>query len=196
MSYRTILLFGAPGAGKGTQGKILGTVPGFFHCSCGEVFRSLSLDSERGRMFAQYADRGQLVPDGPTVELWQDFIQSSIESGRFYPERDILMLDGIPRTVSQAEIMRDKVDVLAIFNLCCARAETLVDRLRRRALKENRQDDANIDVIRNRLQAYERETQPLLDFYPPSLLRQVEAGQTPLKVVFDILGHLVNLLPV
>ncbi|MGH7972588.1 MAG: nucleoside monophosphate kinase, partial [Limisphaerales bacterium] len=63
MNYRTILLFGAPGAGKGTQGKILGMVPHFFHCACGDVFRSLSADSSVGRTFLEYSGRGDLVPD-------------------------------------------------------------------------------------------------------------------------------------
>ena len=65
--YRTILLFGAPGAGKGTQGKILGTIPNFHHCACGEIFRNLTIDNELGRTFLEYSSRGLLVPDEPTV---------------------------------------------------------------------------------------------------------------------------------
>ena len=76
MKYRTILLFGAPGAGKGTQGKILGTIPNFFHCACGDVFRSLNATDPLGRVFLEYSSRGELVPDEPTVELWRSFIQS------------------------------------------------------------------------------------------------------------------------
>ena len=55
MKFRTILLVGAPGAGKGTQGKILGTIPNFFHCACGDVFRNLTIDSELGRTFVRYS---------------------------------------------------------------------------------------------------------------------------------------------
>ena len=62
MAYRTILLFGAPGSGKGTQGKILGSIPGFFHCACGDVFRSLDLKTEIGQAFLAYSSRGELVP--------------------------------------------------------------------------------------------------------------------------------------
>ncbi len=61
--YKTILLFGAPGAGKGTQGKILGKVPGFYHLACGDVFRSLDMGSDLGRSFMEYSSRGELVPD-------------------------------------------------------------------------------------------------------------------------------------
>src|SRR5262249_43275979 len=102
MSYRTILLFGAPGAGKGTQGKILGSIPNFFHCACGDVFRSLKPDSPIGQVFLEYSSRGKLVPDQPTVELWRQFIDASIKSGRFHPEQDTLVLDGIPRNADQA----------------------------------------------------------------------------------------------
>ena len=58
MKYCAILLFGAPGSGKGTQGKILGTIPNFFHCACGDVFRSLSVHSAIGRTFLRYSSRG------------------------------------------------------------------------------------------------------------------------------------------
>ena len=71
--YRTILLFGAPGSGKGTQGKILGSVPNFFHCACGDVFRSLKADSAIGQVFIEYSSRGELVPDGPTIDLWREW---------------------------------------------------------------------------------------------------------------------------
>ena len=71
MKYRAILLFGAPGAGKGTQGKILGQIPNFVHFSCGDAFRNLRVDSSLGRVFMEYASKGQLVPDEPTIELWQ-----------------------------------------------------------------------------------------------------------------------------
>src|ERR1700722_7230273 len=99
MKYRTILLLGAPGAGKGTQGKILGTIPNFFHCACGDVFRNLTTDSSIGRVFIKYSSRGELVPDQPTIELWSEFIDNCKRAGRFHPEHDTLVLDGIPRNV-------------------------------------------------------------------------------------------------
>ncbi len=68
--YRTILLIGKPGSGKGTQGKALGALPGFFHISCGEVFRRLNHKSELGNIFLNYSSQGLLVPDDITVRLW------------------------------------------------------------------------------------------------------------------------------
>jgi adenylate kinase len=187
MKLKTLLLFGAPGCGKGTQGKILGTIPGFFHCSCGEVFRSLRMDSDLGKVFVQYSGQGQLVPDEPTVELWRQFIANTERSGRYHPETDTLFLDGIPRNVRQAELLRDTLDVRAIIHLTCPDTGKLVERLQRRALRENRLDDANLDVIRDRLATYERDTRPVLDFYGPDVLRPVDATKTPIGVLQDIL---------
>ena len=192
MKYRTLLLFGPPGAGKGTQGKILGTIPNFFHCACGDVFRSLKTDSQIGSVFLEYSSRGELVPDQPTIELWRYFIDGSTKTGRFHPEQDTLVLDGIPRNVPQAEMLQDTLDVVAVFYLRCKQVDNLVERLQRRALKENRLDDANIDVIRNRLKTYERESKPVLDFYGKKLLHRINADQSPAKVLVDILRHLVK----
>jgi adenylate kinase len=193
MSYRTILLFGAPGAGKGTQGKILGTIPGLFHCACGEVFRSLKTDSDVGRIFIEYSSRGELVPDEPTVKLWHHFIDSCTKAGRFHPEQDTLVLDGIPRNVHQAEMLRETLQVVAIFYLRCKEPDALVQRLQRRALKENRLDDAKLDTIRHRLETYEKTTEPVLDFYPERVIHDIDAGKKPVEVLFDILKHVVKI---
>jgi adenylate kinase len=193
VKYRTILLFGAPGAGKGTQGKILGTIPNFFHCACGDVFRSLKHDSDLGRVFLDYSSRGELVPDEPTIKLWRHFIEASTKTGRFRPEQDTLVLDGIPRNVPQAQILDESLEVTGIFYLRCTQKADLIDRLQRRALKENRLDDAQLEVIRNRLATYERETKPVLEFYGKKILHRINADQKPSKVLFDILRHVVKL---
>ena len=103
MKYRAILLFGAPGAGKGTQGKILGQIPNFVHFSCGDAFRNLRVDSQLGRVFVEYASAGRLVPDEPTIELWKRSIEGMTATGRFNPDADTMLLDGIPRNPRQAE---------------------------------------------------------------------------------------------
>ena len=106
MKYRTYLIFGAPGSGKGTQGKILGTIPHFYHCACGDVFRNLTIDSKLGQVFTKHSSRGELVPDQPTIDLWRQSIEDNTRIGRFYPDRDTLVLDGIPRNVHQAEMLK------------------------------------------------------------------------------------------
>jgi adenylate kinase len=193
MKLKTVLLFGAPGCGKGTQGKALGTLPGYYHCSCGDVFRSLRLDSELGQVFVKYSSQGQLVPDEPTVLLWRQFIENSRRANQYHPERDLLLLDGIPRNRRQAELLDDTLDVRAIIHLHCADRARLIERLQRRALRENRLDDAKVDVIRDRLSTYESETRPVLEFYGPAVLREVDGIQKPEAVLRDVLGILLTL---
>jgi adenylate kinase len=192
--YRTFLLFGAPGAGKGTQGKILGTIPNFFHFACGDAFRNLKIESELGRTFIAYSSQGKLVPDEPTIELWRREIDASVATGRFNPQTDTLILDGIPRNVRQAEMLQSLLDVRAVFYLTCSDLEQMVNRLQRRALRENRLDDANLEIIRSRLATYEQETRPVLDYYGPQLVHQIDSAQAPTKVLLDILG-VIQALP-
>lgn len=192
MKYRCALLFGAPGVGKGTQGKILGNIPNFFHCACGDVFRNLRADSQLGRVFIDYSGRGQLVPDEPTIELWRQFIENQTKTGRFHPEQDTLVLDGIPRNVKQAEILKDTLDVVAVFYMKSADEDKLVARIQRRAIKENRLDDANLSIIRDRLHVYEKDTKPVLKFYGRHLVHQINADQPPAKVLVDILRRVVK----
>src|SRR5262245_7605645 len=114
--YRAILLFGAPGAGKGTQGKIIGKIPNFVHFACGDAFRNLRVDNELGRIFLEYSGRGQLVPDEPTIALWKNSIDGMIATGQFNPAADTLVLDGIPRNPNQAKILEAYINVVAVFN--------------------------------------------------------------------------------
>jgi adenylate kinase len=192
LKYRCILLFGAPGVGKGTQGKIIGVIPNFFHCACGDVFRNLRADSPLGRTFIEYSGRGQLVPDEPTIELWRHFIENNIKTGRFHPETDTLVLDGIPRNVQQARILENTLNVTAVFYMKSSDEEKLVARIQRRAVKDSRLDDANLSVIRDRLHVYENETKPVLKFYGRNLVHRINADQTPVKVLADILRHAVK----
>ena len=193
MKFRTILLVGAPGAGKGTQGKILGTVPNFFHCACGDVFRNLTIDSELGRIFLRYSGKGKVVPDTYTVRLWRDNITAQTQLGRFDPERDTLVLDGIPRNLPQAKILQDALDIVAVFNFICPDENQLAERLQRRALRDNRLDDANLEVIKKRLAIFEKETKPILDYYGPQLVHSIDSTQSPINVLRDILRVLAKI---
>lgn len=191
MRYKTILLFGAPGSGKGTQGKILGSIPGFFHTACGDVFRQLDLKSELGRTFWEYSSHGKLVPDDLTVRLWKSFIDGAESTNRFHPETEILVLDGIPRNLAQATIMDQHLDVVKVIYLVCNEMSKMVERLKRRALKENRIDDANDKVIGHRLEIYERETRPVLGHYAADRIAQVDATMSQMKVLQKIIDVIV-----
>ena len=187
MRYKTVLLFGAPGSGKGTQGKILESIPGFYHSATGDIFRSLDLQSEMGRIFWQYSSRGELVPDEFTVKLWRNYISGMEMINQFHPETDILILDGIPRKKRQAELMDDTIDVVKVIYLVCADMKKMIERLRRRALKENRFDDANDKVIQHRLEVYETETKPVLEHYPTDKIVKIDATMNQLAVLSEII---------
>lgn len=189
--YQTILLFGAPGAGKGTQGKILGQVPGFYHLSCGEVFRTLDTSSELGKTFMQYSGKGLLVPDDVTIKMWQHNMHARTVLSDYKPNADLLVLDGIPRNVNQAKLLEKHINVLQVIHLICPDKEAMIKRLRRRALKENRIDDAKEEVIRKRWDVYERETFPVLDYYPRSIIKEVDATGSPARVLEHILEEVV-----
>jgi len=183
--YVTYLIMGPPGSGKGTQGKALGTVPRFFHCACGDVFRALDTRTPLGQKFIEYSSRGELVPDDLTVELWHQSIDAQVVAARFKSDIDALVLDGIPRNLSQAKLMQDLIEVKQVFHLFCADRGELVRRLRKRALKDNRLDDANEVVIQQRLKTYEDETQPVLKYFG-GIVTSIDAMQPPIKVMHDI----------
>ncbi len=190
--YRTILFFGAPGSGKGTQGKILGKTPGFYHCACGDVFRSLDPASELGAEFLEYSSKGKLVPDEITVRLWHESIRKTVESGKFRPDRDYLILDGIPRNVGQAALMEDLIEVRRVFHLSCPDRDKLVARLKKRALRDNRLDDANEEVIRHRLSTYDSESKPMLEHYSSVKRHDIDATMTPIEVLHGIIFGLMD----
>ncbi len=189
--YKTILLFGAPGVGKGTQGKILGHIPGFYHLACGDVFRSLDMSSELGRDFLAYSSRGELVPDQLTIDMWKTNIHAQTVLSIYKPNNDILVLDGIPRNLAQAKALDPYLEVLKVIHLVCRDVDAMVMRMRRRALKENRLDDADEKVIRRRFDVYQRETAPVIEFYPKEVVHDVDAIGSPaliLQRILDILA--------
>ena len=191
MKYTTYLLFGAPGSGKGTQGRALGSIPRFFHCACGDVFRSIDTRTRLGRAFLEYSGRGELVPDDITVELWKARIDAAVDGHQFKPDIDVLVLDGIPRNAGQAEIMDQLIDVKKVFHLSCPNREALFARLKKRALKDNRLDDANEEVIKRRLATYEGESKAVLEHYKDRV-QVVDATEPPAKVLFHILETVSN----
>jgi adenylate kinase len=191
--FRTFLILGAPGSGKGTQGKVLGAIPRFHHLACGDVFRSLDTRTPLGQKFVEYSSRGELVPDDVTVQLWNANVKQRVDSHMFKPEIDFLVLDGIPRNVEQARFMEPHIEVLKVFHLSCPDRTELARRLRKRALKDNRFDDANETVIQNRFATYEAETKPILDYYAGDRIVDIDASQPPAKVLYDILAGVMTL---
>ncbi len=188
---KTILLFGQPGVGKGTQGGILGTVPGFVHLATGDMFRGLDRESELGQAFLQYSTQGLLVPDDLTVRLWRQYVQGLIDTNQYRPDTDLLVLDGIPRSAAQAAMLDEHIDVLRVVHLVCTDTDALVNRMKKRAQHSNRPDDADEKIIRRRLEVYQQETEPVLDFYDAALISNVDAVGLPGEILMNVLDTII-----
>lgn len=192
--YPAVLLIGMPGVGKGTQGKLLGRIQGLFHLSTGEILRSLRDDTDDGRLVADCLRRGQFAPDGLMLEIWQHWLAAEIDSGRYHPAEQILLLDGIPRNLAQCERLAELIDVLQVIYLNPLDDEPIVQRLRQRALIEGRSDDADESIIRTRFEVYRRETAPILNFYRPELIREIDPmGSTAevLKRILEVVAPII-----
>lgn len=189
-----ILLFGMPGAGKGTQGRLLGTMTGLFHISTGEIFRSLDRSTEDGRTVRDLIDHGNLVPDDLAVRIWRAWLDAALDHGRLSPTSDVLVLDGIPRSAAQCQMLEPMIDVLAVVHLSTGDEEPLVQRLLQRGSTDGRDDDRSEDIIRHRFKLYDQTTAPVLDYYPPELRHEINPLGTPMEVKKRILERVVPVL--
>jgi adenylate kinase len=158
-----IILFGPPGAGKGTQSKLLLEKFELTHLSTGDIFRyNIDNGTELGLTAKEYSDEGKLVPDKVTIEIVKDFILRNKGVKGF-------IFDGFPRTIAQgialdhmlSELQTD-IDLMLALEVD---DEELVRRLLERGKTSNRADDQNEETIRQRLEVYENETSPLAEFY-------------------------------
>ena len=191
--YQAILLFGMPGSGKGTQGAVLDQLPGFVHISSGDLFRKLPRWGTLGREVLQYTSKGALVPDELTVKIYKRHLQLLEMQELLLPREHILVLDGLPRNYAQAEILDEMIDVVQIFHLKIQDMAGAIDRLRARALRENRLDDTNEDVILKRIRIYNDETYATLAYYDTRLVTDIDAAGTPLAVHCAIVDRLLVL---
>jgi len=191
---RAVLIFGPPGSGKGTQGKFLSSAGNHYHLSSGDIFRGLSPESPAGKVYHSYAIEGKLVPDEITIEIWHHFVMGLIATNRYFPEEQLLLLDGIPRTQHQAEILDEHVEIEKIILLESKSKDVLVQRLKRRALIERRFDDTDEKVLKKRMEIYEEETFPVLAHYSEKQVVRFDAEMRPLEVLRDILISLCDTL--
>lgn len=158
-----ILLLGPQGSGKGTQAKLISTTYGIPQIATGDMIREIKeLETELGRRVREIYDRGDLVDDATIVEL----IESRLDRGDTLPG---FILDGFPRNTAQAEALDELLvrlgrDLDVVLELQIGDREVLLERLAKRAVEEGRTDDTP-DAIRKRLEIYDRETAPLVEYY-------------------------------
>ncbi|MBN2188529.1 MAG: adenylate kinase [Chitinispirillaceae bacterium] len=178
-----VVMFGPPGAGKGTQAAKLKEFLGVPHISTGDMFRyHIKNGTELGRTAKSYSDQGKLVPDEVTVAMVRDRLgQPDVMAG--------FLLDGFPRSAPQAEALdkilsglRMKLD--HVVNISIADDE-IRNRLSKRASIEGRADDADPKVIQNRINTYKAQSEPCLDYYRPrGLVRDIN-GTGTIDEVFE-----------
>ena len=211
-----IIMLGAPGAGKGTQAKMIAEKYGLSHISTGDIFRAnIKNGTELGKEAKEYMDKGLLVPDELTVRLLLDRVaQDDCKNG--------YVLDGFPRTIPQAEVLDEKLSELGekvdyAINVDVP-DENIVNRMsgRRACLscgatyhivsippkKEGicdvcgselvLRDDDRPETVQNRLKVYHEQTQPLIDFYEKKgVLRSVD-GTLPMEEVFTAITKILG----
>ncbi|MCH8146812.1 MAG: nucleoside monophosphate kinase [Planctomycetes bacterium] len=190
--YPSVLIFGGPGSGKGTQGAIVGQMANLVHLAMGDIFRGLDKKSDIGQEFLSYSTKGQLVPDELTIRVFHRHVNQRIERDEIDLGYHTLILDGIPRTTEQVKLLEDIIEVKRIVYLVMRDKDALVARLIARAAKSDRPDDADREVILNRIEVFERETAPVLDAYPKKLVARVNADQPPLAVLRDVAECLID----
>jgi adenylate kinase len=182
-----------PGSGKGTQGAVLGQLPGFVHISMGDVFRKIPRTGKFGREIEQFTSQGAMVPDDLTERIFERHLNILEMQEIIIPEQHTLVLDGLPRSYSQAERLDGFIDVIQIFHLKIFDTVKVVERLKARALSENRLDDMSEEVIHRRLHTYHEETFKTLSFYPSELVVEVDASRRAIDVLCEVANRLAAL---
>ena len=188
-----LILFGPPGAGKGTQAQYIIKEKKLVHISTGDIFRkNISLKTALGQTASSYMNKGQLVPDSVTIKLLESEIDSCAQSQGF-------IFDGFPRTLPQAEafasfLNNKKMPLSLVISLEVSESK-LVERLLKRGIDSGRVDDSNEDTIRARIQVYHQQTSILKKFYSDNLKKHFFEinGEREIEVISqDILGILKN----
>ena len=188
-----IVIFGAPGSGKGTQSDLLIKKYGLQHVSTGDILRSeIEAGSALGKTADQYISKGQLVPDEIMIEMLEKVIRKNLDKKGF-------IFDGFPRTLAQGEALDNKLkknglDITSVLSLE-VKDEELIDRLLKRGQLSGRSDD-NGHTIKSRLHVYHRQTEPLKEYYAGQNKLVCIPGEGAIEEVFDsiveVMDHLTG----
>ena len=185
-----IILFGPPGAGKGTQStKLIGKY-GLTHLSTGDVFRyNIKNQTTLGVLAKSFIDKGELVPDELTNNMVKDFLERNANENGF-------IFDGYPRTIAQGEnlekVLSEMGTSVTMMLALEVEEDELVKRLLERGKTSGRVDDQNEDTIRNRFRVYQKETSPLAAFYSEQGKYMGVHGMGTVDAIFDRLCHAIE----
>ena len=177
-----IVIFGAPGSGKGTQSEMIAERYGLKHLSTGEILREeIASSTELGKLADSYMSKGELVPDCVVIEMLEELIARNKGAKGF-------IFDGFPRTVPQGEALNQLLqrhdETVTIVVSLEVEDEELVDRLLKRGAISGRADD-NRKTIESRLRVYYRQTAPLKDFYRSKDLLKEITGIGSVESIFE-----------
>lgn len=181
-----IVLFGAPGSGKGTQSAKIIDQFGLYHISTGEVLRDhIARGTELGKTAESYISKGNLIPDELIVDLIAHVIDNEAREAKG------VVFDGFPRTIPQAEALRDMLEargsrVHAVVGLEVPEEE-LIERMLNRGKETGRADD-NLDTIENRLDVYHNQTHPLKEYYLKDGSYLPVNGSGSVEEIFDCIA--------
>ena len=177
MAGKNVVLFGPPGAGKGTQAILLKDLLSVPHISTGDMFReNIKGGTELGRLAQEYSSQGKLVPDEVTIAMVRERLGRSDVAGGF-------LLDGFPRSVPQAEaldaLLAESGRALDVVITIAVSDDEVRARLAKRADIEGRADDADPAVIQNRIDTYASQSEPCLGYYrPKGVVREIDGMGT------------------
>lgn len=153
-----LIIFGAPGAGKGTQAEIISEKLGLYHFSTGEYLReAISQGSELGKIAKAIVDKGNLVPDDIMIKIVKEALTNNVKNGGF-------ILDGFPRTIGQAMTLSKIFKELGLNNIKVLHLIVDEKELIRRLQNRGRTDDGE-EIIKIRLNVYEKTTKPIIEYY-------------------------------
>lgn len=184
-----IVIFGAPGSGKGTQSNLLIKKYGLKHVSTGDLLRlEIKAGSALGKTADQYISKGHLVPDEIMINMLEDLILKNLDKKGF-------IFDGFPRTLPQGEALDNKLkkiglDITSVLSLE-VKDEELIDRLLKRRQVSGRSDD-NWHTIKSRLHVYHQQTEPLKEYYAGQNKLVCIPGEGAIEEVFNSIVEAVD----
>ena len=189
---KNIIIFGAPGSGKGTQAELLVKNKGLNHISTGDIFRkNIKGSTKLGVLASSYIENGQLVPDNVTSDMLSNEIESISDSKGF-------IFDGYPRTINQAEffeslLLKKNMKLSMVLSLDVSEV-ILLKRLLNRGLTSGRDDDRNENIILNRIRVYNNQTSVLKKYYIDKLGDNFHSinGEHDIQSIFKSIDHIIN----